>query len=200
MRYLGIIILVLIASFLAYGIFLRDSEAPGSVGGIQTENERQGEAAAKFVTLQTNFGAIKIELREDAAPKTAANFVKLARDGFYNGLTFHRVIPGFVIQGGDPLSDGTGGPGYTLQAEINLPHTRGAVAMARLPDEVNPERRSSGSQFYIALVDLPQLDGQYTVFGQVVEGMDRVDRIAQIPIDSNHRPRENVIIEKVEIN
>ncbi|MGQ9516849.1 MAG: peptidylprolyl isomerase [Anaerolineae bacterium] len=131
-----------------------------------------------LATIETDKGNIVIELYADTAPKTVENFVKLARQGFYDGLTFHRVVPGFVIQGGDPKGDGTGGPGYTIEAEISsLSHITGTVAMARRPDEVNPERRSSGSQFYICLAPQPHLDGQYTIFGQVVEGMDTVLRI-----------------------
>lgn len=136
-------------------------------------------APARYLaTIETDKGSIVIELYGDIAPKTVENFVKLARQGFYDGLTFHRVVPGFVIQGGDPKGDGTGGPGYTIEAEISsLSHITGTVAMARRPDEVNPERRSSGSQFYICLAPQPHLDGQYTIFGQVVEGMDTVLRI-----------------------
>ena len=129
-------------------------------------------------TIETEKGTIVIDLHEDVAPKTVANFVKLANEGFYDGLTFHRVIPGFVAQGGDPKGDGSGGPGYTLEAEISdLSHEKGTVAMARKPDEVNPERRSSGSQFYICLAPQPHLDGQYTIFGQVTEGMETVLRL-----------------------
>lgn len=148
------------------------------------------------IVLETNFGKIRIALNHKAAPKTAANFEKLATSGFYNNLTFHRIIPGFVIQGGDPRGDGTGGPGYTVPAEISLPHTRGAVAMARTGDQVNPSRASSGSQFYIALQALPELDGQYTVFGQVVEGMDAVDKIAQVKTDAYDKPLQAVKIIK----
>jgi len=104
--------------------------------------------------------------------------VTLAENGFYDGLTFHRVEPGFVIQGGDPQGDGSGGPGFTIPAEINHPHTKGALAWARQSDEVNPDRRSSGSQFYITLEETAFLDGGYTVFGQVTEGMDVVEKIA----------------------
>jgi cyclophilin family peptidyl-prolyl cis-trans isomerase len=129
-------------------------------------------------TITTVKGEIVVHLYPEAAPLTVDNFVKLSREGFYDGLTFHRVEPGFVIQGGDPNGDGSGGPGYTVPAEIGLTHTKGAIAMARTSDAVNPERASSGSQFYIALDALPQLDGAYTVFGQVVEGMDVVQSIA----------------------
>jgi peptidyl-prolyl cis-trans isomerase B (cyclophilin B) len=102
----------------------------------------------------------------------------LAQQGFYDGLTFHRVEPGFVIQGGDPAGTGGGGPGYTVPAEIELPHVEGAIAMARRGDEVNPARASSGSQFYVTLAPTPFLDGAYTAFGHVIEGMDVVRSIA----------------------
>ena len=129
---------------------------------------------AYYATISTSKGDIVAMLYADKAPMTVNNFVFLARDGFYDGLIFHRVEPGFVIQGGDPLGTGGGGPGYTVPAEIGLPHTEGALAMARQSDAVNPERASSGSQFYITLAPTPQLDGAYTVFGQVIEGMDVV--------------------------
>jgi len=130
---------------------------------------------ATFVTAKGNIVA---ELYQDT-PQSANNFITLAGNGFYDGLTFHRVEPGFVIQGGDPMGDGSGGPGYTIPAEINHTHPRGALAWARTGDPVNPERRSSGSQFYVTLADQPGLDqGGYTVFGQVVAGMDVVDQIA----------------------
>lgn len=129
--------------------------------------------------IDTDKGRIVAELYPQDAPETVNNFVFLARSGFYNNLTFHRVEPGFVIQGGDPKGDGTGGPGYTLPAEIKRKHTEGALAMARLGDQVNPQRRSSGSQFYITLAPTPNLDGGYTVFGQVTQGMDVVKKIAK---------------------
>jgi cyclophilin family peptidyl-prolyl cis-trans isomerase len=128
-------------------------------------------------TIKTSKGDIVAELYQDT-PQSANNFVTLAEDGFYDGLTFHRVEPGFVIQGGDPLGQGNGGPGYTIPAEIKHQHTKGALAWARTSDEVNPQRASSGSQFYITLADTPQLDNAYTVFGQVIEGMDVVEKIA----------------------
>ena len=135
--------------------------------------------AADFAVIATEYGDIRLELYSDKAPKTVANFKKLAGEGFYDGLTFHRVVPGFVVQGGDPQGSGTGGPGYDLPAEIDpsLKHQTGTLATARKGDRVNPERRSSGSQFYIALAPQPHLDGGYTIFGQVVEGMDVVKKI-----------------------
>lgn len=129
-------------------------------------------------TISTAKGDIVVQLDAKAAPLTVNNLVFLAKQGFYDKLTFHRVEPGFVIQGGDPTGTGGGGPGYTVPAEIGLPHVEGAIAMARRADEVNPTRASSGSQFYITLAPTPFLDGAYTVFGQVIEGMDVVLSIA----------------------
>lgn len=129
--------------------------------------------AGRHVRMELDAGTVVIELYPQDAPNTVANFKALVAKGFYDGLTFHRVIPGFVAQGGDPRGDGTGGPGYTIQAEFNArKHLRGSVAMARRAD---PD--SAGSQFYICLAPQPHLDGQYTVFGRVIEGMDVVDKI-----------------------
>src|SRR5690348_15565818 len=125
-----------------------------------------------YIELE-NGGTIKFELYPDSAPKTVANFEKLANSGFYNGLTFHRVEPGFVVQGGDPNGNGTGGPGYKIPAEFNeRKHVTGTLAMARSSDP-----NSAGSQFYICLAPAPFLDRQYTVFGQVLEGQDLVQKI-----------------------
>lgn len=142
------------------------------------------DANKKYIaTIKTSKGLIKLELFPKQAPLSVTNFAQLAQKKFYNGLTFHRVVPGFVVQGGDPTGTGTGGPGYTIPAEISLLHKEGAVAWARLPETdpmgkpVNPEKRSSGSQFYIALAPQPSLDGGYTVFGQTIEGMDIVRQI-----------------------
>jgi len=128
-------------------------------------------------TIDTDKGKIVAELYPKDAPQHVNNFVFLAQDGFFNNLTFHRVEPGFVIQGGDPVGNGTGGPGYTIPAEIKRPHPEGALAAARLSDPQNPKRESSGSQFYITLAATPNLDGLYTSFGQVVQGMDVAKQI-----------------------
>ena len=128
-------------------------------------------------TIVTSKGEIELELFVQDAPLTVNNFVYLAQSGFYSGLTFHRVVPNFVVQGGDPLGTGTGGPGYTVPAEIGKPHPKGALATARLGDAANPRRASSGSQFYITLERTPHLNGGYTVFGQVTSGMDVVESI-----------------------
>jgi peptidyl-prolyl cis-trans isomerase B (cyclophilin B) len=128
-------------------------------------------------TIVTDKGNIVAELYPDT-PESLNNFVTLALNGYYDGLTYHRVEPGFVIQGGDPVGDGSGGPGYTIPGEFAHKHPRGALAWARTGDEVNPERRSSGSQFYVTLDETPFLDGAYSVFGQVIEGMEVADQIA----------------------
>ena len=156
---------------------------------IEKKEIPKGPQAA---VLETTLGTIVIQLHESEAPKTTANFKKLVHEGFYDGTYFHRVIPGFMIQGGDPNSknetpddDGTGGPGYTVPAEIGSKHVRGAVATARLGDQVNPKKDSSGSQFFIDVAPQPALDrGGYTVFGQVISGLDAVDKIVAIGSDA----------------
>lgn len=132
-----------------------------------------------IATIKTGKGDIVCELFAKDAPLSVTNFKYLADNDFYKGLTFHRVVPDFVIQGGDPTATGSGGPGYTIPAEINRPHPEGALAWARTADEVNPERRSSGSQFYITLKPTPFLDGAYTVFGQTIAGRDVVKNISE---------------------
>ncbi|MBM3214151.1 peptidylprolyl isomerase [Candidatus Poribacteria bacterium] len=142
------------------------------------------EPDSEIVVIDTTKGRIVIELYPSDAPQHVANFKKLVQQRFYEARAsvFHRYEPGFVIQGGDPLGRdrqraGTGGPGYTVPAEIKRKHVKGAVAAARLGDNVNPKRESSGSQFYICLDDLPALDGAYSVFGQVIGGMDSVEKL-----------------------
>ncbi len=137
------------------------------------------EGKTYFAVIHTSKGDVTCELNVKEAPLSATNFIMLTQGGFYNGLTFHRVVPNFVIQGGDPDGTGRGGPGYTVPAEIKLAHQQGALAWARLPDNMNPKKRSSGSQFYIALEKIPHLDGEYTVFGQTISGMDVVKKIEQ---------------------
>ncbi|HEX9967149.1 MAG TPA: peptidylprolyl isomerase [Solirubrobacterales bacterium] len=147
-------------------------------------------------TLQTSAGAIVIELHDEDAPKTVENFRKLAGDGFYDGLVFHRVIRDFMIQGGCPEGTGTGGPGYTFEDEINEHKiVRGALAMA------NAGPNTNGSQFFIVTTEsAPWLDGKHTVFGRVVDGMDAVDAIEATETDAGDRPREPQTIERVELS
>jgi cyclophilin family peptidyl-prolyl cis-trans isomerase len=145
------------------------------------------------LTLHTNHGTIALELFDGDAPKTVDNFVKLSREGFYDGIVFHRVIPDFMIQGGDPRGDGTGGPGYEFEDEPNEHRVvRGALAMA------NRGPNTNGSQFFIVTTEeAPWLDGKHTVFGRVSDGMDVVDRISEVKTDSGDRPDEPVVIERV---
>jgi cyclophilin family peptidyl-prolyl cis-trans isomerase len=146
-------------------------------------------------TLHTNHGAIEVELFDDDAPKTVGNFVKLAGDGFYDGVVFHRVIPDFMIQGGDPTGTGMGGPGYTFEDEFNEHKVeRGALAMA------NAGPNTNGSQFFIVTTQAaPWLDGKHTVFGRVTAGMEAVDSIDRTDTDAQDKPREPVVIERVEL-
>jgi peptidyl-prolyl cis-trans isomerase B (cyclophilin B) len=146
-------------------------------------------------TLQTNQGTIELELFGDDAPKTVENFVKLSRDGFYDGVIFHRVIPDFMIQGGDPTGTGSGGPGYQFEDEFNAHRVeRGALAMA------NAGPNTNGSQFFIVIADAcPWLDGKHTVFGKVTSGMEVVDAISQLPTDARDRPHDDVRIENVSV-
>lgn len=141
------------------------------------------------------------ELYEDIAPVTVANFEELANDGFYDGLIFHRVIPGFMIQGGDPLGNGTGGPGYAIKGEFksngfdnNLKHERGVLSMAR---SMNPN--SAGSQFFIMTDDAPHLDGMYASFGKITSGMEEADRIVSVDRDMMDKPREDQVIKQVRV-
>ena len=145
--------------------------------------------------LQTTAGPVTVELHDDAAPKTVANFRKLASDGFYDGLTFHRVIPDFMIQGGCPEGTGTGGPGYTFEDEINDNKVvRGALAMANAGPDTN------GSQFFIVTTEAaPWLDDKHTVFGRVTEGMDAVQAIEAAPTGAGDRPLEPQVIERIEL-
>lgn len=155
-----------------------------------------GSTGKRIAVLETSMGVIKFVLHEDKAPVTTANFIRLAESGFYNGLIFHRVIEGFVIQTGDPTGTGAGGSGQTIPLEINrdLTHVDGAVGMARSADP-----NSASSQFYIC--DGPQhgLDGNYAVFGQVIEGIDVVRAIAQVATGENNKPIENVAMTRVYI-
>lgn len=144
---------------------------------------------------------IRLELYPDKAPITVENFLKLVKSGFYDGLCFHRIIPGFMIQGGDPKGNGSGGPGWSIKGEFrsngvpnDLKHVRGVISMARAMDP-----NSAGSQFFIMHADAPHLDGEYAAFGSVIEGMDEVDRIANTPTGFQDAPKEDVIMKKLSL-
>jgi cyclophilin family peptidyl-prolyl cis-trans isomerase len=153
-------------------------------------------AAVTAAVLHTSEGAVGLELFPDDAPRTVENFTKLAAEGFYDNLILHRVIPDFMIQGGCPRGDGTGGPGYEFEDEFNEhPVARGALAMA------NSGPNTNGSQFFIVTAEAcPWLDGKHTVFGRVVTGEDVVDRISNVERDARDRPLEPVVIESVELS
>ena len=144
-----------------------------------------------------DYGTMKIKFYTMDAPRNVANVANLAIKGFYNGLTFHRLIPGFMIQGGDPEGTGRGGPGYTVPAEISRRHEKGSMAMARQGDNVNPKKESSGSQFYICFAPAPSLDGQYTVIGQLKEGMDVLDKLEKVKTGPMDKPLTPVVMEQV---
>ena len=154
------------------------------------------------VTITTENNAdIKVELYPDIAPNTVKNFISLVKKGFYDGVIFHRVIPGFMIQGGDPQGIGVGGPGYSIAGEFSangfkndLKHTTGVISMAR---SSHPD--SAGSQFFIMTDDAPHLDGQYAAFGKVIEGIDEVQRIVNVPRDFRDKPKENQAMRKVTV-
>lgn len=155
-----------------------------------------------IITIEMEDGSIiKAELYPDTAPRTVDNFVNLVQKGTYNGLIFHRVIPNFMIQGGDPLGTGAGGPGYTIPGEFknngfnnNLKHTRGVLSMARTQDP-----NSAGSQFFIMIKDTPQLDGDYATFGKVIQGMEEVDKIVSVKRDKNDKPLTPQKMKKVTV-
>ena len=155
----------------------------------------------KAIIEVKDFGTMEVELNHSAAPITVENFVNLSNKGFYNGLTFHRVIKGFMIQGGCPKGNGTGGPGYCIRGEfyangINNPlrHVRGVISMARAMDP-----NSAGSQFFIMHKDAPHLDGQYAAFGKVIKGIEVVDDIASVPTNYHDMPLNKVVIKSIKI-
>ena len=198
---------------------LDSGNQPAQNASQPNDNQVSGEQTAPPVasekavaTIETSEGSFQVTLDGKAAPLTVANFIKLAEDGYYAGTKFHRIIENFMIQGGDPNSkdndpanDGQGGPGYTVPAEIGLKHTKGAIAMARTPDSVNPQKASSGSQFYVTLDVQAFLDGEYTVFGYVTSGMDVVEKIGRTPVEPNmftgepSTPLQDVVIKKITI-
>jgi len=177
--------------------------SPSSQSGNPVRANNGNGVENPVVTIEMENGAkIEIELYPDVAPNTVNNFVSLVRKGFYDGTIFHRVIPGFMIQGGDPTGTGTGGPGYSIRGEFtsngfqnDLKHTRGVVSMARtaVPD-------SAGSQFFIMVADAPHLDGDYAAFGKVVSGMEEVDRIVSVRRNAQDRPLEEQRMAKVTVD
>ena len=189
-RFSRLMLVAMIIAFAAPSAFAAEKAAKPSA--------KAGDTA----TIETTLGTIKIRFFPDKAPGHVENFKKLARAGFYDGTTFHRVIPNFMIQGGDPNSKsgdrsthGMGGPGYSIKAEFNdTRHKRGIVSMARSQDP-----NSAGSQFFICVADADFLDGQYTAFGEVTEGMDVADKIVSVKRDGSDNPLEKVVMRKVTV-
>lgn len=203
------VVSLLLAVILCMGILCSckdDAEADSSKNSKSDNNESVAENTMKDTVLaeieMKDGGVIKLELYHNIAPITVENFVKLAESGFYDGLIFHRVISGFMIQGGDPKGNGTGGPGYTIKGEFaangivnNISHKRGVISMARRGDSYD----SAGSQFFIMHVDYVGLDGQYAAFGKVTEGLEIVDRIAAVATDYNDKPLTDQTIKTIRI-
>ncbi|GLC87097.1 peptidylprolyl isomerase [Lysinibacillus piscis] len=184
----------------------KEQEQPKNETAQETEAQVDYAKEVKekpIVTMtMSNDEKIVIELDPAVAPNTVANFIDLVKKGFYDGLIFHRVIPDFMIQGGDPLGNGTGGPDYAIKGEFstngvenNLKHERGVISMAR---SGNPN--SAGSQFFIMVADAPHLDGDYAAFGKVIEGMDVADKIVAVERDATEKPLEDQQIKKVEVD
>ena len=187
--------LMLAASLLTVGAVAAFAAPQVSKPTPPTKEEIAKYATAK-ATITTKFGTIIVKFFPDLAPLHVKNFISLAEAGFYNGTPFHRVIPGFMIQGGDPAGNGTGGPGYTIPAEFSKTkkHTAGILSMARASDP-----NSAGSQFFLMVAPAPSLDGQYSIFGEVVEGMDAVNKIVATPRDRNDKPLERVDMIEVKV-
>ncbi|MFD1885735.1 peptidylprolyl isomerase [Paenibacillus wenxiniae] len=182
------------------------SQATGTDSNSTSANDNSAsfkQANDPIVTIEMEDGQkIELELYPKAAPNTVNNFISLVKKGFYDGLTFHRVIPGFMIQGGDPNGNGSGGPGYSIPGEFNennvqndLKHTRGVLSMARAGDP-----NSGGSQFFIMVADAPQLDGKYAAFGKVISGMDEVDKIVNLPRGDMDKPNTPPVMKKVTVD
>jgi len=187
--------LLLAASLLTIGAATAFA-APKVTKPTPPTKEELAKFATAKATITTKFGTIVVKFFPDSAPIHVKNFISLAEAGFYNGTPFHRVIPGFMIQGGDPSGNGTGGPGYTIPAEFSntRKHVAGILSMARTSDP-----NSAGSQFFIMAAAYPSLDNQYSIFGEVVQGLDVVQKIVNTPRDRNDKPLERVDMTEVKI-
>ena len=183
-----------LVAFAAYAA--KDGDVSGEKKKYDKPPEMKIDKEKKYTaTIETEAGTMVAELYPKIAPQTVNSFVFLAREGFYEGVIFHRVIPGFMIQGGDPTGTGTGGPGYELKAEFNdTKHERGVLSMARSAD---PD--SAGSQFFVMHASAPHLDGKYTAFGKVTKGLETIDKIVNAPADAGDRPTNPVKIKKITI-
>ena len=207
--------ILLICSIFIIGLFALIGCGNSSTTEQGKENTEKTQEKSEQETKETNenlpivtmkikdYGTIELELYPEVAPNTVNNFISLANSGFYDGLTFHRVIKGFMIQGGDPDGVGTGGPGYSIVGEFtsngfanSLKHTKGVISMARYPDNPN----SAGSQFFITSADASHLDGDYAAFGKVISGIEVVEKIENVKTDSNDKPEQDVVIESITVD
>ena len=200
----SIIMLIAAALLIVAAILIAVLVTKGNSGAPAGDVASAGSDQNPIVTMEVEgFGTVEMELYPDMAPNTVANFVNLVEEGFYDGLTFHRIIDGLLLQGGDPNGDGTGGPGYSIKGEFSqngysdntLSHTRGTLSMAR-----SMSADSAGSQFFIVVSDYPSWDGSYAAFGRVIDGMDIVDEISKVETDSSDKPVENVVIKSMTVD
>ena len=187
-------LLMLSVFFLACACAQQPSEEAASQEAPTTSEPPKSTPERPIVVIETDSGRIVTEFYPEVAPITCDSILSLVNQGFYNGLTFHRIVPNFVIQGGDPLGNGTGNAGWQIPAEFSSrQHVAGTLSMARAPDDIN----SSSCQFFICLTAVPHLDGQYNLFGQVIEGMDVVHKLAGVPTGTMARPLEPVTIRRM---
>ena len=181
---------------------VEDKTEPAMAGYTPVTEKLTAESLPENLFMKVDvegFGTILAQFYTQDAPLNVTNVANLAIEGFYDGLTFHRIIEGFVVQGGDPEGTGAGGLGYTVPAEIGRLHEKGCVAMARKSDDVNPEKENSSCQFYFCLEALEKLDGGYTVIGKIVEGLDVMEKMGQVETNENDRPTHMVVMDKVEV-
>lgn len=205
----AIVVFIVIVALIYFvpGMIRNNKAAKNNTAPVKTTtvaaNSDYAQENDPIATITMEDGSVmKVQLYPAAAPNTVANFVELANSGYYDGLIFHRVISGFMIQGGDPEGTGMGGPGYSIKGEFSsngvdngMTHSRGVISMARAND---PD--SAGSQFFIMHADSPHLDGQYAAFGEVIEGIETVDAIAAVTTDSGDRPTEDVVIKSITVD
>ncbi|OOM16388.1 peptidylprolyl isomerase [Clostridium saccharobutylicum] len=205
-KYLNLItVVVIMSSLVLVGCGNKNTQSQGDSTSVTDESSdsKTGNENLPVVTITVeNYGVIQAELYPEIAPNTVNNFISLVKKNFYDNLTFHRIIKGFMIQGGDPKGDGTGGPGYSIEGEFtsngfanSLKHTKGVLSMARTQDP-----NSAGSQFFIMTGDAPNLDGQYAAFGKVTSGLDVLEKIQSVKTNSNDAPIDKVVIKSITVD
>lgn len=207
-RYSSLFLLILMGALLLSGCgstkgnIVKTNKSDTKIESSNADSTKENKNLPAATITVEGYGTIEVELYPEIAPNTVNNFISLANKGFYNNLKFHRIIKGFMIQGGDPKGDGTGGPGYSIEGEFtsngfanSLKHTKGVISMARTQDP-----NSAGSQFFIMSGDASTLDGQYAAFGKVVSGLEVLDKIQSVETGSNDAPKKDVIITSITID